>query len=354
MIFLLLSSKQLKHHATVTNEISQEDHKNSIFVFNSRLGKHVATIGMESAPVALEYVVDKDILVASCADMTLATYSVADPNPNRRYKQKSAWSTPGVQMALAYMPANSLLYSGGTNGNLYSWNIGNRSLISTFQGHKDIVMSLTILQKLNNVASGSLDKTINVWDSYTNARVLELHGHKKGVLDMTYNSEYRLLFSCGFEHDACVWSPFVNSLVYRFRGHHASLVGIEAIENTPEVITADISGVFKLWDIRNYQCVQTFMANLTGSDTKDSSKLSCFFQTRLPPSNNQQKDDDSRIYAASKMIFSFDQARVVHDATTDFTSVQWVGWNVETSNFITVSERTVIVWDALIGSKTVT
>jgi WD40 repeat protein len=331
-----------------------------VFVFNTRLGKHIGTVVTESAPVCLEYVAgaggdrDKDLLVASCADMTLSTYSMSDPNHNRRYRQRSAWSTPGVQMALAYMPANNLLYSGGTNGNLYSWKIAERSLISTFSGHTDIVMALTVLQKLNNVASGSLDKTVNVWDSYTNSRVLELHGHKKGVLDMTYNSEYRLLFSCGFEHDACVWSPFVNSLVYRFRGHHASLVGIQAVEGTPEVLTADISGIFKLWDIRNYNCVQTFMTNLTGSDTKDSSRLSCFFQTRMPPVNSQQKEDDSRIYAASKMLFSFDQARVVHDATTDFTIVMWVGWNADTSTFITVSANTVICWNALIGSKTVT
>jgi WD40 repeat protein len=318
------------------------------------MGKHIGTVTTESAPVCLEYVPDKDLLVASCADMTLSTYSMADPNHNRRYRQRSAWSTPGVQMALAYMPANHLLYSGGTNGNLYSWKIGERSLVSTFQGHTDIVMALTVLQKLNNVASGSLDKTVNVWDSYTNSRVLELHGHKKGVLDMTYNPEYRLLFSCGFEHDACVWSPFVNSLVYRFRGHHASLVGIQAVEGTPEVLTADIQGIFKLWDIRNYNCVQTFMTNLTGSDTKDSSRLSCFFQTRMPPTNNQQKEDDSRIFAASKMLFSFDQARVVHDATTDFTIVGWVGWNSETSTFITVSSNSVICWNALIGSKTVT
>lgn len=321
-------------------------------MFNSRLGKHVTTINTEAAPVALEYV--PEILVSSNADMTLATYSLDDPNPNRRYKQKSTWATPGVQMSLAYMPANNLLYSAGTNGNVYSWKIADRSLVSTFSGHSDIVMALTILRKLNNVASGSLDKTVNVWDSYTNARILQLHGHKKGVLDMTYSPDYRLLFSCGFEHDACIWSPFVNSLVYRLKGHHASLVGIQAIEDTPEIITADISGVFKLWDVRNYQCVQTFMTNLTGSDTKDSSKLCCFFQTSLPPRWVQQKEDDSRIYAASKMLFSFDQARVVHDATTDFSAVNWIGWSATHTLFFTASENNIIVWDALIGSKTVT
>jgi hypothetical protein len=131
-------------------------------------------------------------------------------------------------------------------------------------------------------------------------------------------------------------------------------VGIQAIEDTPEIITADASGVFKLWDVRNYQCVQTFTANLSGSDTKDSSKLCCFFQTKLPSRNTQQKEDDSRIYAASKLLFSFDQSRIIHDATTDFTAVFWVGWNSQSSILITASEKTIIIWDALIGSKTLT
>lgn len=41
-------------------------------------------------------------------------------------------------------------------------------------------------------------------------------------------------------------SPFVNSLLNRLKGHHASLVGCQAVEGTPELITADSSGVVKV------------------------------------------------------------------------------------------------------------
>ncbi len=64
-----------------------------------------------------------------------------------------------------------------------------------------------------------------------------------------------------------------------------------------------------------------------------------------------QREDDSRVYAASKSIFSFDQVREVHEATTDKLGVLWVGWNAAQSQIITVSERNVITWDALMGSK---
>eukprot|EP01034_Spumella_vulgaris_P022221 gene22221-28335_t len=333
-----------------------EDHRNSIFVFNARLGKCITTVATESAPIAIETLQEKDkvSLVTSGADMTLSTYSLDDPNPKRRYKVQSTWATPGVQMALAYASESRLLYTGATNSNIYSWNVGERNLVSTLTGHTDIVMSLIVLQKLNNLASASLDKTISVWDSHTNEQILRLHGHKKGVFDLTYNPNFRLLFSCGFEHDACVWSPFVNSMVYRLKGHHASLVGCQSVENSPEVLTADTSGIIKLWDVRNFQCIQTFSANLSGQETKDNSKMTCFFHSKMPSRNALQKEDDSRIYAASKMLFSFDQARVVHEATTDYTNVCWVAWNTDNPVIITASERNVIIWDALIGSKTFT
>lgn len=332
----------------------QEDHKNAIFVFNARHGSHVATITTDAAPIAIEYIPedkDKEILVTSAADMTLSTYNLVHPNPKKMYSVASTWATPGVQMALAYAKDSRILYSGATNGSIHSWNVNHRSMLHTLAGHSDIVMDLIVLQKLNNIASASLDKTLGIWDSHTNEEILRLTGHKKGVFGLSYNPDYRLIFSCGFEHDACVWSPFVKSLVFRLKGHHASLVGVKTVENSPEIITADTSGVFKLWDIRNFQCVQTFAANLTGQDTKDSSKLTCFFHSKLPSSNVMQKEDDSRIYAASKLLFSFDQARIVHEATSDYSNISWISWNKDNSTIITASEYNVIVWDALIGSK---
>jgi WD40 repeat protein len=322
-------------------------------VFNSRTGKQLANFPTDSPPICIEHVPTNDTLVAACANMTIVNYTLDDPNPNRKHQLISSWATPGVQMSVSYNPANRLLYSGSVDGNIYAWNIAGRSHVATMSGHSDIVMSLLSLSRLNNVASASLDKTISIWDSFTNQEVLKLQGHRKGVLKLAYAPEYRLLISCGFEHEACVWSPFVNTLVYRLRGQHSSLVGCVAVEDTPEIITADSNGVFKLWDIRNFQCVQTFSANLTGQETKDGTKMNCISHVTLPPRSQLQKEEDFRVYGASKMLLSFDQERVVHEATTDFSNVLWMDWCEDTCSIVTASEKNVIIWDGLLGSKTV-
>jgi len=84
----------------------------------------------------------------------------------------------------------------------------------------------------------------------------------------------------------------------------------------------------------------------------DKSELGGFFHARLPGSTPQQ-EGDSRIFAASKWIFSFDQMRVVHEMTTDTHEIIWAALIEESSVLVTASQRNVIIWDALLGSKTI-
>jgi hypothetical protein len=60
---------------------------------------------------------------------------------------------------------------------------------------------------------------------------------------------------------------------------------------------------------------------------------------------------DSRIFGGSKGIICFDQKQVVHEKTTDFSNIIWLGLNSENCVVITVSDRNVLVWDMLMGSK---
>lgn len=46
---------------------------------------------------------------------------------------------------------------------------------------------------------------------------------------------HRLLFSAGFDHEAFVWSPFTSTAVYKLKGHTASMVGVVAVEDRPQV-----------------------------------------------------------------------------------------------------------------------
>lgn len=333
-----------------------EDHKNSIWFLNARSAKLITTVRTDAVPLAMENISEKDLLIATCADMTMIVITLDDPMPSKKFQIQAVWPTSGAQMSLAWISSNQTLYSGSTSGLIYAWDLRrNKSgvlhgnTVATLKGHKDIVMCLMGLAKLDNLVSASLDSTIGVWDTYTNTMILRLEGHRKGVFSLAYNPEFRLLISSGFDHDAFVWSPFVNSLVYRLKGHHASLVGCQCVENSPEIITADSSGIFKVWDIRNFVCVQTFMT-MDNSSEHSGSELTCFFHAKnsFPGTRNEVA---ARIFAASKWLFSYDQMRVVNERTADKVEVIWTAYLEHSLQLIAVSTRNVTVWDIILGSK---
>ncbi len=46
--------------------------------------------------------------------------------------------------------------------------------------------------------------------------------------------------------------------ICRLKGHSAPLIGVQAVPDSPEIVTADSGGVVKVWDLRkSYSCVQT-------------------------------------------------------------------------------------------------
>lgn len=334
-----------------------EEHRKVISLYHSSNGRLYNEIQTESVPLAVEPMKGHNLMAASFVDLSVCTYQIDDNHtiPQKRNLIKTTLPTPDIQMSMAWMPSSDLLYTGASSGNIMSWNMSQNQHISTMSGHSDIVMKLLALDSLDSLMSASLDMSIGVWDTYTNTVIHKLKGHRKGVFSMSYNPDFRLLVSSGFDHDALVWSPFVNSLVYKLKGHHAALVGCQCVENSPELITADEAGVFKLWDVRTFQCIQTFCNN-SNSENEPAEHLSCFFSSKIPsPTQNQVNRnpelDDSVLFAGSRRIRCFEQARVVHAKTTDLTNVVWADVNEASLTVITVSERNIIIWDLLLGSK---
>jgi WD40 repeat protein len=82
-------------------------------------------------------------------------------------------------------------------------------------------------------------------------------GHTKGVRTLAYSARFRFLLSAGFDFCVYVWNPYVNLLIMRLPGHAFSLVSVRVVPDTPQLISADESGVLKVWDIRTFACVQT-------------------------------------------------------------------------------------------------
>jgi len=326
-----------------------------ISLYSAKAGNLVTTMQCKAVPLSMCYVEPLQALIASCSDTTMVRFNVGESHHKVRYKQRSVWSTPDTQMTMCWQPTHNLLYSGSVGGRVHSWNVETQEQKSCLEGHTDIVMQVLSIDSLDSIVSGSLDRTINIWDSYTEQQTTKLLGHTKGVNSLAFNSTHRFLISSGFDHDCFVWSPFGSTLLHKLRGHRAALVGCHTVEGTSELLTADTSGIFKLWDLRNFQCLQTFTSDHEPGDLDDlSGTLSCFSHAKFhnPVASlgiTGEKIDDYRIIAASKKIVFFDQERVRQDPVTD-GPIRVACFNKQSLTIFTASERNVKIWDAVLGS----
>ena len=167
---------------------SIETNQPRIHVYRGINGSEVAKIQLHALPLAHLYVEAVDQLVVTCSDMTMATCTLESPLVSKRYSVRSVWPAPYAQMSLCYESTHNLLYSGSTNGSVYSWRMEKRELVGEFEGHTDIVTDIINLPTLGNIVSSSLDTKTTIWDIYTGSKSLNLIGHEKGVYCLSHST----------------------------------------------------------------------------------------------------------------------------------------------------------------------
>ena len=158
-----------------------------------------------------------------------------------------------------------------------------------------------------------------------------MEGHEKGVRSLAYNSDHRFMVSGGFDYDALVWNPYVERLILRLHGHNAPLVGVEMVPNTPQIVTGDASGVVKIWDIRTFTCMQTFLHDDTGGNTAMNAFV-CLPQ-------------EQRIITGSRKLRKFDYQKLQNPDLSSDLPVVSATYNDKLMSFITVTPESVQIWD---------
>jgi WD40 repeat protein len=236
---------------------------------------------------------------------------------------------------------NSSFITAAVSSNKNKLNHYTTEVVSTFSGQNDIALDLLVLENMSSLASASLDTTIALFDINTHVRTSVLkNGHKKGVFQLAYHPEYHVLVSAGFESSAIVWNPYCAKVICKLKGHYSPLTGVQCVPNSPQILTADQSGIIKVWDIRNFSAVQTIYIE----DEKDSrvDHLNTF--VALTP--------HKRIISCSHKLF-------VHDSLTsssfqapniaDLEPTIKCLYNTTSGTFITASGTTVKIWNASNG-----
>jgi len=286
------------------------------------------------------YVDSLDQLTTCAADMTICFWDAVT------FKLRSRIVCKDVQLCIAYssLADPAYLYSGSIDGTITKWDLAKLSLFEARKAHKNEVNDLLMLHDMSLLGSGSSDGTIILWDVQTFRAKKNLRGHKKGVLQLAYS--LGCLLSVGLDQEALVWNPYVDtSYLFKLKGHTHSLCGVQNVASStyPQILTGDCSGVFRLWDMRNFRCAQIFggqesYSDLTGFCTIPHLKrvAAGLGNIRLYDCVDSQEGDAAGYVGSDENV-------------TDGRGVSGVAWDSHRGLFFTSSKRSVKVWDAEAG-----
>jgi len=205
---------------------------------------------------------------------------------------------------------------------------------------KHQIVDIVALDLLKLIAVASLDKLVTIWNFYKQTVVLEIDLSQGGVQSMIWANSYQTLITVGYENVVKIWtiSPqFLDAtLIGKLIGHLSMITAIEYIENTAMLITADDIGSLKVWDIRNFECVQTIE-----SDRKAA--ISCIISAY---------EWDKLYFLGSRINFIRFDRSIQNNHTTKEEQV-WpihVEYNSELSEIIIVTRKDVIIADLIKGT----
>ena len=321
-----------------------ENESKKLLIYNYLTGALIMSfVAHNGSVLAAEYLTGQDIVCTSGSDNCLLFW-----DPLHKYTLVNKIPTRETQVVIKWYRANNLLITGGfdTVLNVYKnmefkdGKMKNQiNLISLKKVHNEMLTDMVVLRKHKMLAVGDIKGLITLWD----LQMLEFkdklkdlkYRHKKGIVSLACIEERNWLLSCGVEHFVIIWDLVVGKHIGLLQGHSMSLLGVRNLYGTDQIITGDVGGIFKVWDARDLNLVQTF--SIPNSTNK---KVRTFCVT----SRHKKK-----IIIGADKVFFFDYDESQEENLCDTHMCTDVSFNEVFNVFITAHMDSIKIWEASTG-----
>jgi WD40 repeat protein len=243
--------------------------KKNDLMFRKEVNAHrKAILGMDIANI---YSYRTPLLVTSSNDLNIHFWDMSS------FVLAKTLSTTEIQQCVRYVPFRNgeqpLLFTGGNDYVIHIYSLENFKNIASLsgwngftknkqdqKGHSQPISDIVGILEQNMFASAGMDGRICLWDIRNQKYITALTENKKkrSINNLEWISSISALLSSGSDHKVNIYNTFAKEKISSLIGHNAPVISVKWVENTFDVFSADSSGVVKLWDYRNWSCIQVW------------------------------------------------------------------------------------------------
>jgi WD40 repeat protein len=168
----------------------------------------------------------------------------------------------GSIFTVVFSPDQTILATGGMDGQIRLWQVSDGKQIHAWQAHKDWIRHVTFSPDGKLIASCSNDRSVKIWKilDWENIHCLyNLQGHTDWVWSARFIAAKGILFLISVSQDrtARVWN--INFGKFMFAFHQPNeLVWAVAFSNNGRTIASSSTEYVKLWNVWTKKCLKTF------------------------------------------------------------------------------------------------
>lgn len=332
----VLFISQIKHLLVL------ENFSKKLKVYNYITGNLLHSFEAHSGSlISAEYMAGQNVVITSGSDNALKFW-----DPSKNYQLIVKIPTKEIQLVLRWVESKKMLLTGGFDCVINCYKKlefeergklkNNIDMVSMKGKHAQMITDILVIEQNNVIVSCDLAGVIFLWNLATLEDKRPLGSHNKGCLCLAYLESKNLLLSTGYEHQVYIWDIVVGEMVSSLQGHSQSLIGVKIFPGTYQIITGDVSGIFKVWDSRTMSLVQTFTI-----PTAVNKKANSFCVT-----NPQKK----RIIVGADKVYFFDYEESQEGNLADSKLCIAVLFNEIFDCFVTAHLDCIKIWDSNTGA----
>ena len=122
------------------------------------------------------------------------------------------------------------------------------TLLRTFEGHRDTVLSVAFSSRGAMLASGSEDQTVKLWDTEDGRLLQTLPGHKGAIFSVAFDRFGETLASGSGDGTAKIWNVRSGSLLRTLHGDNSLILTVRFGSDGETLATGSLSRGIRLWN----------------------------------------------------------------------------------------------------------